>query len=151
MESRMSFKQQRKSVCIGISVTSARIALALLLTCLLGLPVVGFAQSLPAGNVTGQASVLQATLFGFLLPPTTYTLVQTGTLAGSILGGSVKTTRVYPFTRAHSAKDPLPRCPLTSSSPCKSFQFRIRYAHTIQPCKVVSGKTRLYSLWRMLG
>lgn len=61
----------------------AVITLALLLTCLLAWPAAGFAQGLPPGNATGQASVLQATLFGFLVPPTTYILVQTGTLSGS--------------------------------------------------------------------
>ena len=59
------------------------ITLALLLTCLLAWPAAGFAQGSSPGNVTGQASVLQATLFGFLLPPTSYILVQTGTLTGS--------------------------------------------------------------------
>lgn len=57
----------------------AVMAMALLLTCLLAWPVGGFAQS----TVTGQASAVQATVFGILGLVSSQGLAQTGTLSGS--------------------------------------------------------------------
>jgi len=54
-------------------------AMAVLLTCLLAWPAAGSAQS----TVTGQASAVQATVFGILGFVSTQGLAQTGTLSGS--------------------------------------------------------------------